>query len=112
MTTLFALDQVDISGQWAGFWSTLSSTLGTGPINFLRLVGLVLFLVAIGTFVNERRRSGGGGGGGGGGRNGASKFLWVGIMALILGWPNVFFPPALTLIDAILNVLVAAWNKI
>lgn len=110
MNTIFGVETVDISGQWADFWSTVSTTLGTGPINFFRLVGLVLFVAAIGTFVNERRRSGGGGGGGG--RNGASKFMWVGVMALILGWPDVIFPPALTLIDAVLNVLVAAWNKI
>lgn len=107
---MLAVEQVDISGQWAEFWSTVSGALGTGPINFFRLIGLVLFVGAIATFVNERRRSGGGGGGGG--RNGASKFMWVGVMALILGWPDVFFPPALTLIDAVLNVLVTAWNKI
>ena len=109
---MFAIDTIDISAQWSGFWATLSQTLGTGPINFVRLVGLVLFIAAVFSFVNERRRSGGGGGGTGGGRNGAGKFLWVGVMAVLIGWPNVIMPPLLTVVDAVLNTFAKVWNQI
>ena len=92
-------DDIDLSGGWDEVWSEVESTLGD-ITTLMTVVGVVLVVFAIGSWLWERRRGGGMGG------QGNSKLLWTGLFGAALAAPAVIFPIGLTLLDLFLNFLV------
>lgn len=95
------MDEVDFSSGWDQVWSAISGSMGDGLTDLLTVVGVILVIFAIITWLWQRRRGGGGGGGGG--------LVYMIIIGAILAAPGAIIPAFLTIIDLVVN---AALNLI
>jgi hypothetical protein len=95
---LGAAKAVDLASYWGSLWSTLSTTLGSKTTTLLGVIGLILLIGGVLTYLWERRKGGGG--------QGHTKLLWTMLIAGILAAPNFIIPVILFILDAIINAII------
>lgn len=100
-STIIATSSINFASSWTTFWSSISGSLGKLP-TLLGIIGMLLVVAAILTYLWERRRGGGGGG--------HQKILWTILVGAILAAPSVVIPAILTIVDFIANVIASGLN--
>jgi len=100
-STIIATASINFASSWTTFWSSISGSLGKLP-TILGIIGMLLVVSAILTYLWERRR--------GGGEKGHSKILWTILIGAILAAPSVVIPAILTIVDFIANVIASGLN--
>ena len=104
MQPIIGAANVNFAGSWTTFWSSISGSLG-GLTTLLAVVGMLLVVVAIITYIWERRRGATGG-------RGHSGVLWTIVAGMVLAAPNVVLPGVLTLVDFLANTISSAITKL
>jgi len=104
MHTIIATASINFASSWTTFWSSISGSLGKLP-TLLGIIGMLLVVSAILTYLWERRRNGGGGQ-----TKDHSKILWAIIIGAILAAPSVVIPAILTIVDFVANVIASGLN--
>jgi len=103
VSLIIATASINFASSWTTFWSSISGSLGKLP-TLLGIIGMLLVVAAILTYLWERRR------GGDGGKGGHSKILWAIIVGAILAAPSVVIPAILTIVDFVANVIASGLN--
>lgn len=93
---------VNFSGAWSTFWSKISQPISK-LLTLLTIIGVLLVVGALISYVFEKRRSGGGFNGGGAGN---SKIGWALAAGIILAAPNALIPLLLKIIDGVANAFL------
>lgn len=99
--SIVAAANVNFAGSWRTFWSSISGSLGKLP-TLLAVIGMLLVVAAVLTYLWERRRGGGGGG--------HSKILWTILVGAVFAAPSVVIPAILTIVDFIANAIASGLN--
>lgn len=92
-----AAGDVDLSGGWAEFWSTITGSAGN--LDFLPLIGAAVAVVAIIVFFWKRH-----------GKSSTGKdfvaLLWMLALAAALCAPNAIIPFILGIFDGVMNAVI------
>lgn len=86
-------DTVDLSAAWDSFWGPVSSAIGTSATTLLTVVGVVILIASIATYIFKKRQGGANTGG----------LFWAALIGAVLAAPAVLFPLLLQLADFVIN---------
>jgi hypothetical protein len=91
-------DAVDFDGSWRQAWGAVTGAAGiSGVMTLLGIAGMGIALIALISWLFERRRSGQMGG------PGTNKLLWAVLVGAVIAAPNMLIPLVLWLMDALVN---------
>jgi len=96
MSIIATAANVNFAGSWSTFWSSISGSLGKLP-TILGIIGMLLVVFAILTYLWERRR----------GQGDHKKILWAIVVGCCLAAPDVVIPAILTIVDFIANAIAS-----
>jgi len=102
-TIIATAANINFAGSWSTFYHAISGSLGK-LTTILGIIGMLLVVAAILTYLWERRR------GGGDGKGDHTKILWAIIVGAILAAPSVVIPAILTIVDFVANVIASGLN--
>ena len=95
--------QVNLAAGWNTLWGAISSVIGGQITLILTIIGVVMVIAAVGTWIFQRRR-------GGGVTQGLGAILWTLIAGALLAAPQVVIPLILTILDLVINGLIAIFQ--
>jgi len=91
---------LDFSGAWSSFWSAITGTANIkGVLTLAGVVGLLLVVGAIVTWLFQKRR-------GGGLAQGTSGLIITIVVGAILAGPNFAIPAILKVVDTLGNAVI------
>jgi hypothetical protein len=91
---------VNLAGGWNTLWAAISGAIGGQVMAIMTVIGVVLVVFAIGKYFFDKRR-------GGGVTQGLGVVMWTLVFGAILAAPQAIIPLVLTLLDLIINSILA-----
>lgn len=86
---------LNFKGQWDNTWGSIESALGPNVVKFVGIVGMLLVVSAVISYIWTKRKGGGD----------TSKVIWTLAIGALLTAPNLI-SVILLFVDAIGNVLI------
>lgn len=99
------MNTVNLASGWNTLWGALSSVIGGPVMTLLTVIGVVLVLSSVITYFFQKRR-------GGGAMQGLGVVMWTLVCGALLAAPQAIIPLALTLLDFIINGLIAVGQAV
>lgn len=93
---------VSLKSGWGTFWSSVSGAWA-GLAATLTVIGVILVLVAVFTWIWQKRRGGGGA---------SQGVLWTLVLGAIFAAPAVVIPFILTIVDFVINTIINLGNSL
>lgn len=87
--------KVNLSAAWSSFWTPVQAAIGPAAVTLITVVGLMVLLSSLGTYIFQRRR--------GTGKGNTSGLFWAAMFGALLIAPSVLFPLLLQLADFVVN---------
>lgn len=91
---------VNLAGGWNTLWSAISTVIGGQIMLILTIIGVIMVVFAIGKYFFDKRRGGSAG-------QGLGVVLWTLVFGSILAAPQVIIPLLLTILDLVINAIIA-----
>lgn len=95
--------EVDLSGNWEGFWTAVTRSAGSGLTTAAAWLGMLIIIGALVVFFWRRTR--------GHVEDGPRGWaIWAIIFGAILAAPGLLMPAILNLIDVVANTGIGLWQ--
>ena len=94
---------VNLTSGWNTLWGAISGAIGGPIMTLLTIIGVILVIGSIITWVFQKRR-------GGSAISGLGPVLWTLLAGAMLAAPQVIIPLFLTILDFIINTIIAIVN--
>jgi hypothetical protein len=94
---------INLTSGWNTLWGAIAGVIGGPIMTLLTIIGVILVVVSIGTYFFQKRR-------GGGAMQGLGPVVWTLVCGALLAAPQIIIPLALTILDFIINTLIAIVN--
>ena len=95
---------INLTAGWTKLWGAISGVIGGQISTLLTIAGVILVLFAICKYFFDKRR-------GGSASQGLGTVMWTLVCGAILSAPQVIIPLVLTLLDFVINTVVAIVNS-
>lgn len=97
------MDKVNLAGGWNTLWGAISGVVGGQVMTILTIIGVIMVIASVAVYIFNKRR-------GGGVAQGLGSVLWTLVAGALLAAPQVIIPLLLTLLDLVINALIAIFR--
>lgn len=98
-------DRIELVGPWNTLWGGITSSLGGGKnfIGVVAVLGVILIVAGLITFLWQKRRGSGGN---------TKQLVMTTVIGALLAGPSVVIPLILTIAELLVNIVLGVANKV